>query len=302
MSKKIDLTGQRFGKLLVLKDSGQRASNGNILWECQCDCGNITYVVGSNLTRKNLKQRVVSCGKCYKGENLIGKKFNLLTVIEMTDKRVNGKVIWKCKCDCGNITYVNTANLKNGSVKSCGCLLSGGKRRFYEPKNIIGKQFGKLKVINYLGHSKWECQCECGNIIEVSTGNLTKGNTTSCGCFKNFKGEQIIQNLLIQNNIPFEVQKTFKDFIYPNTNGHPRFDFYVNNSYLIEYDGIQHFELLKSFYEQDPQELLELNQYRDNFKNQWCKDNNIPLIRIPYWHLKDICLEDLLLETSQFLI
>ena len=43
-------------------------------------------------------------------------------------------------------------------------------------------------------------------------------------------------------------------------------------------------------------------QERDVLKNQWCKDNNIPLIRIPYWHLKDLCLEDLLLETSKFIV
>ena len=43
-------------------------------------------------------------------------------------------------------------------------------------------------------------------------------------------------------------------------------------------------------------------QERDTYKNQWCKENNIPLIRIPYTHLNDLCLEDLLLETSKFII
>jgi hypothetical protein len=37
-------------------------------------------------------------------------------------------------------------------------------------------------------------------------------------------------------------------------------------------------------------------------KNQWCKENNIPLIRIPYTHLKDLSIEDLILETSKFKI
>lgn len=40
----------------------------------------------------------------------------------------------------------------------------------------------------------------------------------------------------------------------------------------------------------------------DEYKNQWCKENNIPLIRIPYIHLNDLCIEDLLLETTNFLI
>ena len=50
------------------------------------------------------------------------------------------------------------------------------------------------------------------------------------------------------------------------------------------------------------EEEFEKTQLRDNLKNQWCKDNNIPLIRIPYWHLKELKLEDLLLETSKFII
>lgn len=43
-------------------------------------------------------------------------------------------------------------------------------------------------------------------------------------------------------------------------------------------------------------------QEHDIFKNNWCKENNIPIIRIPYTHLKDLCIEDLLLETSNFVL
>ena len=38
----------------------------------------------------------------------------------------------------------------------------------------------------------------------------------------------------------------------------------------------------------------------DTYKNRWCKDNNIPIIRIPYTHLDNLELSDLLLETSPF--
>ena len=43
-------------------------------------------------------------------------------------------------------------------------------------------------------------------------------------------------------------------------------------------------------------------QERDALKNQWCKDNNIPLIRIPYTHLNNLKIEDLLLETSEYIV
>ncbi len=53
--------------------------------------------------------------------NLIGKKFNKLTVLERSSIK-SRNVVWKCRCDCGNITFVETCNLKANRVKSCGCL------------------------------------------------------------------------------------------------------------------------------------------------------------------------------------
>ena len=57
-------------------------------------------------------------------------------------------------------------------------------------KDIVGERFGKLTVVRYLrtdvkpyGHTViWECKCDCGNIVEVSTNALRSGNTKSCGC------------------------------------------------------------------------------------------------------------------------
>lgn len=56
--------------------------------------------------------------------DLTGQRFGKLTVIEKTDIRSCRAVMWKCLCDCGNITYVNRGNLNNGAVRSCGCILS----------------------------------------------------------------------------------------------------------------------------------------------------------------------------------
>jgi len=46
-----DKIGQRYGKLTVLRDSGQRTSNGAVMWECSCDCGNTLLISTSNVTR-----------------------------------------------------------------------------------------------------------------------------------------------------------------------------------------------------------------------------------------------------------
>lgn len=53
---------------------------------------------------------------------MVGKKFGRLTVLEETNKRKDRRIVYKCLCDCGNISYVTGKNLRNGNTKSCGCL------------------------------------------------------------------------------------------------------------------------------------------------------------------------------------
>ena len=79
--------------------------------------GNITYVTTRHLTSGKTR----SCG-CIALKDLTGQRFSKLTVIEKTNMRKHGYVVWKCKCDCGNITYVDSSSLKSGNNKSCGCL------------------------------------------------------------------------------------------------------------------------------------------------------------------------------------
>jgi hypothetical protein len=52
--------------------------------------------------------------------DLTNQKFNRLTVLERDQNRCN-RVMWKCRCDCGNIISVSTNSLKSGNSKSCGC-------------------------------------------------------------------------------------------------------------------------------------------------------------------------------------
>ena len=68
--------------------------------------------------------------------DLIGKRFNRLTVIEETRNKQDHRA-WKCLCDCGNMITATTGNLR-GSTKSCGCLKKeNDKKRFY----VHGKRF-----------------------------------------------------------------------------------------------------------------------------------------------------------------
>ena len=56
-----------------------------------------------------------------KALDITNQRFGRLVAIKKASSK-SGKTYWLCKCDCGNITEVQTAHLRNGSIKSCGCL------------------------------------------------------------------------------------------------------------------------------------------------------------------------------------
>lgn len=298
MAKMIDLTGQQFGSWTA---EYPLRKNGKLYWHCKCVCGTEKDIYSSNLRSGKTK----SCG-CQRGtaisqkikKDLTGQRFGQLVVLEETKERQCGAVVWRCKCDCGNETLVATGNLVSGHTTSCGC-----KKFVSTPRmeSLVDKRFGRLVALERVPGNKdeevkWKCRCDCGNEIEVRQDCLTRKDfTQSCGCLKS-KGEEKIITLLKQSNIPFVYQKKFSDCKYPNGYS-PVFDFYVNNSYIIEYDGIQHYKVIGW----NTPENLELNQLRDDFKNNWCKENNIPIIRIPYTQLDNLTIEDLLLERSNFI-
>ena len=302
MGKIIDLTNQTFGYLTVLNKTDKKASDRSIIWHCKCKCGNEIDVSGCLLRRGSTK----SCG-CYNKEVISkrqrkiipnGTKFGKLTVIEsLEEKNERGLYLYNCKCECGNIVKVDGSTLKTGNKKSCGCL--------YHPENLneIGKRYGLLTIIKYTGNKNEKncrmvlCKCDCGNEKEIPLTYLHKG-TQSCGCLIS-KGENKISQLLKENNISFIPQYSFNDCIF-ETNYPAKFDFYIQNKYIIEFDGEQHFKYRDSGW--NTKENFDKVKEHDRLKNKYCKEHNIPLIRIPYTHLKNICIEDLKPETSQFLV
>ncbi len=235
-----------------------------------------------------------------KYEDLTGQKFGRLTVLEPTEqKNKDGRRIWKCLCDCGNIKFTTCQNLKRGHCTSCGCknkeqITALGKTN---AKNLINKRFGKLIVIkkaeNKLPYSNsiaWVCLCDCGNEIITTTSALNSGNTTSCGCFHKSEGEEIIKQILLKENIAFETESWREDL--KSKKGKPlQFDFYLPDyNCYIEFDGEQHYKNNR-YYSEEGYE-------RDCQKNEYCITHNIKLYRIPYseknnmkkqeWSLKNL--------------
>lgn len=116
MGKKLDLIGQRFGKLTVIGNAG-RAKDKKALWKCKCDCGKFKIIRGSSLTQGQTK----SCG-CLQSEDITGQRFGRLVVIKIAGQDKWRSKLWECLCDCGATTIVKGESLKAGSTQSCGCL------------------------------------------------------------------------------------------------------------------------------------------------------------------------------------
>ena len=210
----------------------------------------------------------------------------------------NGRTRWNCLCKaCGEYCVKDSTNLNKH--KSCGCAKKkaiGAALR----KDLTNKRFGMLTAIKYAGYSNksgnavWECKCDCGNITYVDSNNLVALHTLSCGCINSSIGVDNIVKILKENNISFVKEYTLKevrdkkpfrlDFMILDNNNEP--------SRAIEYDGIQHFQETWGAWNQ--RVTLEQQQERDKRKNEWCIDNNIPLVRIPYWERDNITLEMLM--------
>lgn len=170
-----DLTGKVFGRLTAVeKVVGE---NGRTMWKCICECGGETTAYATNLKR----ELSTSCG-CGRRDDLTGKVFGKLTAVECLGANEQGYVVWRCTCECGGETVTRTASLKNGTTKSCGCIISNPR------EDLTGQVFGKLTVIEYAGlddikkHTMWKCKCECGNETITRKTRLKSGDTKSCGC------------------------------------------------------------------------------------------------------------------------
>ena len=96
-------------------------------------------------------------------------------------------------------------------------------------------------------------------------------------------GELSIKQWLFENSINFQQEKTFDGMVHEQP---LRLDFYLPDFKIgIEYDGTFHYH---SYEWSGGDEALRLNKLRDSIKNKFCEDNNIKLIRIPYWEYKNI--------------
>ena len=296
-SRAKDLTNKIFGDYLVIyrTECPEGKNPNHAWWVCQCQlCKKYFIKQGSALSKKT------ASNKCTCRNDLIGQKFGRWTVEYLCEEKTKNRGrIYHCKCECGNEKNVPAETLRKKESQSCGCLKKEKNATLIQNRcriDLTGQRFGKLVAIypiyNTEGkHTKWHCKCDCNNECDIDMGNLRSGKSQSCGCTQSRQEENIIK-ILVKNNIPFSYQHKFNDF------NDKKFDFYIDNKYILEFDGQQHFKYSDTGW--DTKEHFYRTHKNDLLKNKYCFDNNIPLIRIPYDMKYD--LNDLKLETTRFLL
>lgn len=227
-----------------------------LLYAVQQKCDELGYKLLSNKTDivRNTSYIRYKCPKHGEFEMRIA---NLLT----------GKKCPKCNLENRSCVYRLEQSEIIKRVKECG-------GNILNPQDYINQAEQNLKFI---------CS-DCGKVFISSFRNYTQHGGQVCpSCNKHNEsiGEKKIRHYLEEHNISFKQEFWFNDCRdkYPLP-----FDFYLPNANtIIEFDGRQHFGSTTFFHHSQ-----ETTPIHDKMKNQYCQDNNIDLIRIPYWQINNI--------------
>jgi len=109
--------------------------------------------------------------------DLTGRRFGMWTVVRRSDVSSSGKTMWLCVCNCGTARDVASGSLTahRHPSRSCGCVWVG---------DLAGRAFGALTVVSEdtkIGKGRgWLCHCQCGSLVNRSTGQLRAGRGLSC--------------------------------------------------------------------------------------------------------------------------
>lgn len=179
-----------------------------------------------------------------------------------------------------------------------------------EYKNIIENIHHGTMLSHYKNNTtKIKCQCENGHINYIAPGNLKAGKW--CSKCNQSHGEVAIKKWLEDNNIIFIEQYSFDNLI---DESNLLFDFAIFNKNnklecLLEFDGEQHYRPMRFRNKQKCLSKFNKTKLHDNMKNEYCKKNNIKLIRIScfdvdYRRLKNLHndIDDILFDELFYLL
>lgn len=199
---------------------------------------------------------------------------------EYLDPCYNGiKSKVKVKCKQGHISEIRFDRLRN--IKKCPqCSKNEQMFTYQYVKGFIESKGYKILSKKYNGCEKKLLLSCANNHNFLCTFTNFKNANVRCPVCDNSKGEREIAYILNKNNINYISQYKFENC---RDKKELPFDFYlVDFNIAIEFDGKQHFELVEIF------KNFKETIWHDILKNIYCEDNNIKLLRIPYWDFNDM--------------
>ena len=247
----------------------------------QCSRKNITI---KRITRRDLK----NLQKEFKSRvfKLVGEEYDVVS------QYFHSAIKVKMRHNVCNRIYEIEPN---SFLQGTGCALCSGKLKkntemiSIEIDNITSHEY--TVVGSYIDtHTKIDIRHNnCLSIFPMTPHNFLSGQRCPICCES--KGERSVRDYLEKSNNIYESQYSIKDCRnkLPLPFDFAVFDTFHNLTYLIEYDGIQHFECVEAF---GGDIGFQKTKFNDEIKTNYCLDNKIRLIRIPYWKFDDI--EDIL--------
>ena len=192
-------------------------------------------------------------------------------------EKAHGKLL--CECKNGHKHFTTWVNFRKRPI----CLECEGKivnAKIIKEK--VEKEGYFLKTDNYINNrQKLEFKCPKNHTFFMSWHDFNGG--CRCPHCKVSKGEDEIRRILNFWNVEFVSQKRFENC---RDSLELPFDFYLPSlNVCIEYDGEQHYKPIEAF---NGEIGYAKTKRHDEIKTHFCKDNNINLIRIPYWEFNNI--------------
>lgn len=267
---------------------------------------NLRYVCLSNedhgyfTSTWNLLSKGHGCPKCAGNYLLTLEKIKTrlkdinpnIEILSSEYKNAKSKLECKClKCEEHKNFLANWDSLSQGK----GCPACGGRQKL-----TLNEIKNQLKTINpnveitsktYTNsNSKLKCKClisEKHPIFMATWDSLRAGH--GCPTCNSSKGEAKIRRWLDSYSFNYIQEYSF-DNCRGKRGGLLRFDFYLSDiNTCIEYDGEGHYNPFRYSRNKDKmRNKLKETRHNDSTKDEYCKDNNIQLLRIPYWEFDNI--------------
>lgn len=284
---------ESFGYTLLTKKIEYSGINNIITVKCP---NNHIFDISFSSFKKRLangRNTRNKCEFCYKDEkmNELINKCNSLNYTLLTTEYINRNMKLNIICDKGHNWHPTYENFMKNDAKCLTCnniQLSVNQRKNINDVNNILNNYGYTLISEYINNRELiTLLCPNGHYYKTSLNNFMAGKR--CSICSMSSGEQEIHRILGKYNIKFIYQYKFNDckdkLPLP-------FDFYlIDYNICIEFDGQQHFNQ-NSF--NMTNENFNDRKHKDSIKTQYCIDNNIKLIRIPYWEFNNI--ESILLK------